>query len=158
MTNQYLILYFKLLFAFQISFSLDLKQYLSQSSNTIKIFFVKYLDKRKNKTSSQFVTVSCYECTNCTDPFTSTNSISVLSSCNSCYKLAINIAYAPYSYVVRKCVPACIETSQTFGGGSVLSTCCTTNLCNASSMITFPSISRIVLFILIILNVIKSVY
>ncbi|CAF4215012.1 unnamed protein product [Rotaria sp. Silwood2] len=74
------------------------------------------------------------------------------------HKLAINIAYAPYSYVVRKCVPACIETSQTFGGGSVLSTCCTTNLCNASSMITFPSISRIVLFILIILNVIKSVY
>ncbi|CAF3931113.1 unnamed protein product [Rotaria sp. Silwood2] len=118
-------------------------------------FFNKRLD---DKTSSQFVTVSCYECTNCTDPFTSTNSISVLSSCNSCYKLAINIAYAPYSYVVRKCVPACIETSQTFGGGSVLSTCCTTNLCNASSMITFPSISRIVLFILIILNVIKSVY
>ncbi|CAF3444628.1 unnamed protein product [Rotaria sp. Silwood1] len=111
-----------------------------------------------NKTSSQYVTVNCYECTNCTDPFQSTSSVSVLSSCNSCYKLAINIAYAPYSYVVRKCVPACIETFQTFGGGSVISTCCTSNLCNTSSMITFPLISRIMLFIFIILNVIQSFY
>ncbi|CAF3613319.1 unnamed protein product [Rotaria sordida] len=73
-------------------------------------------------------------------------------------KLAITIAYAPYSYVVRKCVPACIETFQAFGGGSVISACCTTNLCNTSSMITFPLISRIILFIFIILNVIKSFY
>ncbi|CAF3407810.1 unnamed protein product [Rotaria sp. Silwood1] len=118
-------------------------------------FFNKRLD---DKTSSQYVTVNCYECTNCTDPFQSTSSVSVLSSCNSCYKLAINIAYAPYSYVVRKCVPACIETFQTFGGGSVISTCCTSNLCNTSSMITFPLISRIMLFIFIILNVIQSFY
>ncbi|CAF0776031.1 unnamed protein product [Rotaria sordida] len=110
------------------------------------------------KTSSQFVTISCYECTNCSDPFTITSSVSVLSSCYSCYKLAITIAYAPYSYVVRKCVPACIETFQAFGGGSVISACCTTNLCNTSSMITFPLISRIILFIFIILNVIKSFY
>ena len=66
------------------------------------------------------------------------------------------IAYAPNPTIIRKCVAACIETSQTFGGGSVKVACCTTNLCNTSPMTIFPSMSRILLFVFILLNFIKN--
>ncbi|CAF1515201.1 unnamed protein product [Rotaria magnacalcarata] len=111
------------------------------------------------KASSQYSTVTCYECTNCTDPFVSTSSsVSTTSSCNACYKMTVTIAYAPYSYVLRKCVAACIETSQTFGGGSIASNCCAANLCNGSSTIKFSTLSCLLLLIFIVLNSIRSFY
>ncbi|CAF3318984.1 unnamed protein product [Rotaria socialis] len=111
------------------------------------------------RASSQFSTVTCYECTNCTDPFLSTSSsVSTTSSCNACYKMTVTIAYAPYIYVLRKCVAACIETSQTFGGGSVTSNCCAANLCNGSSTIKFSTPSCLLLLIFIVLNFIRSVF
>ncbi|CAF0885828.1 unnamed protein product [Adineta steineri] len=122
--------------------------------NEIFNFFNKRLDERS---TAQFVTVSCYECINCTDPF-STSTATVTSNCNSCYKLAINVAYAPYRYVVRRCLAACLETTQSFGGGQIVTTCCAKNYCNGSSMIKFPTSSRLLLFIFIILNFLKYFY
>ncbi|CAF4281564.1 unnamed protein product [Rotaria socialis] len=135
---------------------LGIKIFSKNKTNEIDLFpIANYL----LKASSQFSTVTCYECTNCTDPFLSTSSsVSTTSSCNACYKMTVTIAYAPYIYVLRKCVAACIETSQTFGGGSVTSNCCAANLCNGSSTIKFSTPSCLLLLIFIVLNFIRSVF
>ncbi|UJR26816.1 hypothetical protein I4U23_008129 [Adineta vaga] len=110
-----------------------------------------------DKSSAQFVSISCYECTNCTDPFSSSG-VGTKSSCYSCYKLAVSVAYAPYTYVVRRCVPACLETYQTFGGGTVQTTCCAKDYCNTGSMIKIPMMTRLFVFVFIIYNIFKQIY
>ena len=68
--------------------------------------------------------------------------------CSSIFvqKLTVTVEYAPYSYVVRRCVPACLETSQVFGGASAVVSCCATDTCNRGSRPISP-IDRRSLFI-----------